>query len=247
MTSIIYPGKTMNKGRLYLIPSTLGESPVNNSFPAFNLDVIRSVHCFIVEEVRTARRFIKKVCHDVNIETVHFLVFNEHSQTIDLSSYMTPLMNGEDVGLLSEAGMPCIADPGSSVVALAHSLGIAVIPLTGPSSIFLSLMASGFNGQNFIFHGYLPIEKPLRVKKIREIEKSIYSFNQTQIFIETPYRNLQLFQSIIETCGDSTQLCIACDLTSESEFIKVMPIKIWRGKGSQPQIHKRPAVFLLYK
>ena len=149
------------------------------------------------------------------------------------------------MGLLSEAGTPCIADPGAEIVRLAHQNNITVIPLTGPSSLLLSLMASGFNGQNFVFHGYLPIEKNSRVKKIREIEKSVYTNDQTQVFIEAPYRNLQLFKAITEVCADNTMLCIATDLTMESEAITVKSVRFWKDKN--PDIHKKPTIFLLYK
>ena len=237
--------KMNRKGTLYLIPSILGESPADHSIPALNGRVITSIKFFIVEEIRTARRFIKKVCPDLDLGPLTFLVFNEHNDKADINSYVAPLMDGNDVGLLSEAGTPCVADPGAEIVALAQEKDIRVVPLTGPSSLILSLMASGFNGQNFNFHGYLPIEKSQRIKKIKEIEKQVYSHNQTQIFIETPYRNQQMFQALTETCNEKTLLCLACDLTTESEFIKVMTIREWKRK--KPDIHKRPAVFLLYK
>jgi 16S rRNA (cytidine1402-2'-O)-methyltransferase len=237
--------KIVQKGILYLIPSMLGEGVIEHSIPFYNMEIIKSLTFFIVEEIRTARRFIKKISPDFEIENAQFLIFNEHTKNEDISVFIAPLLEGINIGILSEAGMPCVADPGSQIVASAHEKGIRVVPLTGPSSIFLSLMASGFNGQNFVFHGYLPIEKANRIKKIKEIEKTVYSNDQTQIFIETPYRNQQLYQSLLETCNNSTLLCIACDLTTQDEFIKIKTIHQW--KGSKPEINKRQCVFLLYK
>jgi 16S rRNA (cytidine1402-2'-O)-methyltransferase len=233
------------RGTLYLIPSTIGETPVEKVIPGYNMTVIGSLKYFIVEEIRTARRFLKQVSPGIDLNTVVFFINNEHSKENDLSSCIEPLFNGSDMGLLSEAGMPCVADPGAEIVKLAHDHNIRVIPLIGASSLLLSLMASGFNGQNFVFHGYLPIDKINRIKKIREIEKSIFTNNQTQIFIEAPYRNIQLFEAITEACSDNTRLCIATDLTMESEVIKVQTIRNWKGK--HPDIHKKPTVFLMYK
>ena len=241
---IIYPGEIMEKGVLYLIPSSLGEITPERSFPAFNTSIIASLHHFITEEIKTARRFIRKVCPDFIIEEADFMIFNEHSVADDLSSYLAPLLQGMNVGLLSEAGLPCIADPGSAIVMAAHRKQIKVVPLVGPSSIFLALMASGFNGQNFTFHGYLPVEKPEREKRIREIERIAYSGLQTQIVIETPYRNLHLFESLISVCREGTMLCIASELTTPVEYIQTHSITGWRGKT--PPIHKHPAVFLLH-
>jgi 16S rRNA (cytidine1402-2'-O)-methyltransferase len=232
-------------GTLYLIPSLLGDSPVGKVIPAFNMNIIRTLRYFIVEEIRTARRFLKQLYPDIDINTIQFLINNEHSTGNDQSLCIEPLLRGSDTGLLSEAGMPCIADPGAEIVKLAHDHNIKVIPLIGASSLLLSLMGSGFNGQNFVFHGYLPIDKISRIKKIREIEKSVYTSNQTQIFIEAPYRNFQLFEAITEACSDNTRLCVATDLTMESEVIKVQTIRNWKGK--HPDIHKKPTVFLLYK
>ena len=232
-------------GNLYLIPSMLGESQIPRIIPPFNIQVISKLKYFIVEEIKTARRFLKKVVPEIDFETISFLINNEHSSGKNISSFIDPILNGEDMGLLSEAGTPCIADPGAEIVRLAHQHQVRVIPLIGPSSLLLSLMASGFNGQNFVFHGYLPIDKVNRIKKIRELEKSVYSNDQTQIFIEAPYRNSQLFQSITEVCSDNTLLCIATDLTMESETIKVQTIRNWKGKN--PGIHKKPTTFLLYR
>ena len=235
----------IKRGTLYLIPSLLGESPSAKVIPAFNMNIIRTLRYFIVEEIRTARRFLKQLDPDFDINARQFLINNEHSTSHDHSLCLEPLLSGSDTGLLSEAGMPCVADPGAEIVKLAHDHNIKVVPLIGASSLLLSLMASGFNGQNFVFHGYLPIDKISRLKKIMEIEKSVYMNNQTQIFIEAPYRNLQLFEALTAVCTDNTLLCTATDLTTESEVIKVHTIKNWKGK--HPDFHKKPTVFLLYK
>lgn len=173
------------------------------------------------------------------------MLFNEHSDKADVSSYIKPLLSGVDVGLLSEAGIPCMADPGAEVVALAQQHKIQVIPLVGPSSIVLTLMASGFNGQNFAFHGYLPVDKVQRSKRLKELERAAYQWNQTQIFIETPYRNKALFDTIIESCNEQTRLCIGCNLTMEDEWVITKTLKQW--KSTLPDIAKKPAVFLIYK
>ena len=234
----------MKKGNLYLIPSFLGESQADAVFPSLNREIIRKVKYFIVEEIRTARRFLQKVCPEIEIDELTFMIYNEHSSNTDALSFLEPLMQGEDAAILSEAGSPCVADPGSLVVRMAHESGIRVVPLVGPSSILLALMASGFNGQQFVFYGYLPIDKPARVKKIREIEQEIYKKDQTQVFIETPYRNLQLLQAITETCHPSTLLCLATSLTTQLESIITLPIKDWKNR--KPDINKKPTVFLLY-
>ncbi len=234
----------MNKGKLYLIPTPLGPSPIEQVMPTKNLEIICRLEYFIVEERRTARRFLKKAGIEKDLNDGMFMVFNEHYHENDLTMYISPALEGNDTGLLSEAGIPCVADPGNLIVALAHQKGIQVIPLTGPSSIYLALMASGFNGQNFTFHGYLPVDKRQRINKIRELEKNSMDKNQTQLFIETPYRNLNLFQSLLETCREDTQLCIAVDLSLESEWIKTKSIKEWRKV--HPDLNKHPAIFLIY-
>jgi len=235
----------MKKGTLYLIPSFLGESLTDAVFPSANREIISKVSYFIVEEIRTARRFLKKICPGIEIDSLTFMIYNEHSISADASSFLDPLLKGRDAGIISEAGTPCVADPGSLLVRQAHESGIQVIPLVGPSSLLLALMASGFNGQQFVFHGYLPIDKTDRVKRLREIEQDIIKKGQTQIFIETPYRNLQLFKSITETCQDSTLLCLATSLTTSGESIITLPIKEWKKK--KPELNKKPTVFLLYR
>lgn len=234
----------MKKGKLYLIPSFLGDSPAGDVFPALNSQIIIGIGHFIVEELRTARRFLKKVCPEIVIDSLSFYLYNEHTIKTSVESFLEPLLNGHDAGIISEAGTPCVADPGSEIVSAAHASGITVVPLVGPSSILLALMASGFNGQQFAFHGYLPIDKHARAKRIREIEQAMQFNHQTQIFIETPYRNQQLFQSILETCNESTLLCVAVALTEPGESILAMPVKEWKKK--KPDLNKKPAVFLLY-
>ena len=234
----------MKKGTLFLIPALLGESPVRNVVPDYNIEIIRNLKYFIVEEIRTARRFLKKTSPTLLIDELQFLIFNEHTPSENLSLFLEPLVNGHDTGLLSEAGLPCVADPGAGILRIAHEANIRVHPLVGASSLMLSLMASGFNGQNFSFIGYLPIEKNARLTRLKELERNIYSMDQTQIFIEAPYRNIQVFQAILETCREGTLLCLATELTTSKENIVVKTIRNWKGK--QPEIDKKPTVFLLY-
>jgi len=234
----------MNKGRLYLIPTILAEGEVASVIPEGTLAVIRRLDYFIVEEIRTARRFLIKAGISKPINDLTFNIFNEHSKEPDFDSYFSCTLSGHDIGLLSEAGVPCVADPGSQIVKAAHELGIRVVPLTGPSSILLALMASGFNGQNFCFLGYLPSEKAMRIKKIKEIERTIREKDQTQVFIETPYRNIQLFESLVAVCHEETMLCIATGISGAEECIESRTIGTW--KKIRPAINKKPAIFLLY-
>jgi 16S rRNA (cytidine1402-2'-O)-methyltransferase len=239
----LYPIQSMIKGNLYLIPTPLGETGFEAGLPAFNLRILETIDVFIVEELRTARRFLRKVGYNKDFETVTFYLLNEHTPDSEALFMLEKALTGQATGLLSEAGLPCIADPGNIVVRLAHRKGIKVIPLTGPSSIMLALMASGLNGQNFVFHGYLPVKPEERLKALRELEHAVAKGNQTQIFIETPYRNLAMLESIEKTCHPSLSLCIAVDLTLETEWIRSMPVSEW--KKQKPELHKRPAVFLL--
>ncbi len=233
------------KGKLYLLPSVLGESSAPSAvIPESTLFIIKNLNVFIVEELRTARRFLKKIDKNIDINSKEFLVFNEHSIKENISQYIAPMMQNQHAGILSEAGLPCIADPGSEIVAEAHRQNIEVVPLTGPSSIILALIASGFNGQHFAFHGYLPVDNALRAKKLRQLEMDAMKNKQTQIFIETPYRNLQIIQAITETCHSETMLCVATDLTLSSQKIWSKPVSFW--KKHTFDIHKRPAVFLLF-
>jgi 16S rRNA (cytidine1402-2'-O)-methyltransferase len=234
----------MNKGRLYLIPTIIAGDTIGEVIPAGVLTVIRRLDHFIVEEIRTARRFLILAGIQKPIDDLTFMVFNEHSSEMFLDTFLAPASEGHDIGLLSEAGVPCVADPGSHIVKAAHESGIQVIPLTGPSSILLALMASGFNGQNFCFLGYLPADKAMRMKRIRELDRTIREKDQTQIFIETPYRNVALFDALISACREDTILCIATNITGSEEKIETKPIISWKKK--KPDINKKPAIFLLY-
>ena len=233
----------MQTGKLYLIPTLLGETTPDKVLPDFTLRTIGQIKCFIVEEVKTARRFLKQAGYPGSLDQIRFLVYNEHSPETDLSIYMKSLLEGLDTGLLSEAGMPCIADPGSTIVALAHRCHIPVIPLAGPSSIPLALMASGFNGQHFVFHGYLPISKEGRRQKISEMETSAIRKGQTQIFMETPYRNQALFDTLIQNCHPGTRICLAIALTTAVEQIRINTVRDWRK--ARWIVPRKPTIFLL--
>jgi len=230
-------------GTLYLIPTTLGDTPPARVLPEETLAVIRALNQFIVEEARTARRFLRAAGVTRDLDEITFQVFNEHSDKNSAETYLEALLQGTDTGLLSEAGTPCIADPGAEIVAAAHRNGIRVVPLTGPSSILLALVASGLGGQQFAFHGYLPADKAGRTKRIRELERESAEKEQTQMFIETPYRNRQMLESLTLTCRPDTMICIAVDLTTDHQMVMVRTAGEW--KNFMPDIHKRPAVFLL--
>ena len=228
---------------LYLIPTTLGESNTACVIPSDVSAIVKGISYFIVENIRTARRYLRKMDPTLNIDDLQFFELNQHTDSQVTEAYLNPILEGFDVGIISEAGCPGIADPGAEVVRQAHLKQIRVIPLVGPSSILLSLMASGMNGQNFAFIGYIPVKPAERVKAIREIEKRSGVEKQTQIFIEAPYRNTQLINDLINTLNDQTRLCIACDITLETEYIKTQTVAIW--KHGVPDLNKRPAIFLI--
>lgn len=230
---------------LYLIPVTLGDTSIDKVLPSYNRDIIVSIRYFIVENIRSARRFLKKTDSEIVIDDLTFFELNKHTNLSDIERYLEPIVKGESVGVISEAGCPAIADPGADIVAIAQRKAMKVIPLVGPSSILMSLMASGFNGQSFAFHGYLPIDGTERIKKIKQLEYRIAQEDQTQLFIETPYRNLKLVEDLIKNCIPSTKLCIAMDITCENEFIKTLSIKEWKNK--LPDMNKKPCIFLLFK
>lgn len=230
---------------LYLLPVTLGDTELNTVLPAYNIEIIQGIKHFIVEDVRSARRFLKKVDREFDIDSLSFYPLNKHTSAEDISGYLEPLLAGQSMGVISEAGCPAVADPGADVVAIAQRKNLKVIPLVGPSSIILSVMGSGFNGQSFAFHGYLPIEPGERVKRIKQLEQRIYSENQTQLFIETPYRNHKMIDDLLQNCRPQTKLCIAANLTCEGEYIKTRAISEWKGKV--PDLSKIPCIFLLYK
>lgn len=230
---------------LYLIPVTLGETEHRRVLPEYNREVTGRIKHFIVENVRTARRFLKKADPSIVIDDLVFYELNKHTSPQEVAGYLAPLGRGEDMGVISEAGCPAVADPGADVVAIAQRKGYRVVPLVGPSSILMSVMGSGFNGQSFAFHGYLPIDAAERTSTIKRLEGRIYTENQTQLFIETPYRNNKLAEELIRTCRPSTKLCIASRITCEDEFIRTLAVKEWAGKV--PDLSKKPTIFLIYK
>ena len=230
---------------LYLIPVTLGETSIEQVLPTYNKEIILQIKYFIVENIRSARRFLKKVESNINIDELTFNELNKHTKPEDIENYLNPMINGFHVGIISEAGCPAIADPGSDIVAIAQKKNYKVVPLVGPSSILLSLMASGFNGQGFAFHGYLPIDGAERIRKIKQLENLIHHEHQTQIFIETPYRNQKLVEDIIKHCTPSTKLCIAMNITCENEYIRTLSVKQWAKQ--LPDMAKQLCIFLLYK
>ena len=230
---------------LYLIPVTLGDTTIESVLPSYNKEVILSIRHFIVEDVRSARRFLKKVDREINIDELLFYPLNKHTSPEAIGTYLEPLIKGESMGVISEAGCPAVADPGADVVSIAQRKNLKVVPLVGPSSIILSVMGSGFNGQSFAFHGYLPIDPGERTKRLKAIELRIYSEQQTQLFIETPYRNNKMVDYILQNCRPQTKLCIAANITCEGEFIKTRTVKEWHGKV--PDLSKIPCIFLLYQ
>lgn len=230
---------------LYLLPVTLGDTAIEKVLPSYNREIIVNIKHFIVEDVRSARRFLKKVDADICIDELTFYSLNKHTSPEAISGYLAPLAEGHSMGVISEAGCPAVADPGADVVAIAQKRNFKVVPLVGPSSIILSVMGSGFNGQSFAFHGYLPIEPADRMRRLKELEARVYSENQTQLFIETPYRNHKMLEDILKTCRPQTKLCIAANITCEGEFIQTKTVKEWKGK--LPELNKIPCIFLIYK
>ena len=233
----------MDKGKLYLIPTILGEGTQESTLPSTILKAIKEIDVFIVENLRTARRHIRKLDREKNIDATTFYSYGKYD-TLNLEQDFLPhILSGQNVGLLSEAGLPCVADPGSKIVAYAHDFQIDVVPFVGPSSILLALMASGLNGQNFAFTGYLPIDKSERTKIIKQLEELVKKTGQTQIFMETPYRNNQLIESLLKTCSNNTKLCTASDITLPTENIKTKTIAEW--KQTKINLDKKPTIFLI--
>lgn len=231
-------------GKLYLIPVTLGDTPAERVLPSYNKEVIQSLRHFIVEDVRSARRFLRFIDREFDIDGSTFYPLNKHTDPKEIAGYLKPLEQGISMGVISEAGCPAVADPGADVVAIAQRKGLQVVPLVGPSSIILSVMASGFNGQSFAFNGYLPIGPVERVMRIKALEQRAIKENQTQIFIETPYRNQKLMEDLLANCHPQTHLCIAANITCEDEFISTRTIKEWHGHV--PNLSKIPCIFLIY-
>lgn len=235
--------KKTTRGKLYLIPTTLGETEPLEVLPISIKQAIETIDHYIVENEKTARHFIKKILPRKSQPELHIEQLNKFTEPDSIPAYLDPCLNGLNIGVLSEAGCPGVADPGADVVRLAHEKGIQVVPLVGPSSILLALMASGLNGQNFAFNGYLPIEAGERKRSLKMLERLSKEKNQTQLFIETPYRNDKLFQDVIKYLAPGTLLCLAVDITLPTEFIKTKTVGDWRNESLE--LHKRPAIFLI--
>lgn len=233
------------KGKLYLIPTTLGENEPLEVMPYSVRTVVEKIDHYIVENEKSARRFIKKITPKKSQPDLVLMKLDKYADELETRTYLDACEQGISVGLLSEAGVPAVADPGATIVKLAHEKGIQVVPLVGPSSILLALMASGMNGQNFAFNGYLPIDKADRKKAIKELERLSKERNQSQIFIETPYRNEKMFTDLKSTLTPGTRLCIAADITLPEEYIKTYTVADW--KKQNPDLHKRPAIFIIQK
>jgi len=233
----------MNKGKLYLIPTPLGEASAH-TIPEYVVSIIHQLKWFIAERPKTARRFLKEVKTPIPFPDMTFFELNKRTEPSELADFLQPALVGNDIGLMSEAGVPGVADPGAEMVAIAHTLGIDVVPLVGPSSILLAIMGSGLNGQNFAFKGYLPVKRPERVKELKQLEKTIQRTRQTQIFIETPYRNNELIKDVLNSLSSNIFLCIAVDLSLPSQYIVTKSVKDWK-RTTLPDCHKRPAIFLI--
>lgn len=232
-------------GTLYLLPALLGATSTEQVIPAGTLEVVRTLRFFVVENVRTARRMLSKMHMPCPIDELEFVELDKHNpQNPDLMTYLGKALDGQDIGLMSEAGTPCVADPGALIVELAHQAGIRVVPLTGPNAMILALMASGFNGQSFSFHGYLPIKGPERALKIKTLERQSFANDETELFIETPFRNNAMIEDLVKNCHPSTMLCVASNITMEDEKIVSKPISDW--KSIKYDWNKKPAVFLIY-
>jgi 16S rRNA (cytidine1402-2'-O)-methyltransferase len=234
-----------NKGSLYLIPTRLGDNPPLEVLPISIKKIIEAIDVYIVENEKTARRFIKRVSPSKSQSKITIKVLNKYTTEIERNTYLDLSLEGVSIGLLSEAGCPAIADPGSDIVSLAHSMNIKVVPLVGPSSIILALMASGMNGQSFTFNGYLPIDKSERKSKLKALERISAEHNQAQIFIETPYRNTKMLEDLASVLQPQTRVCVACDLTLPTEFIRTKSARDW--KNNKEDLHKRPAIFIIQK
>ena len=232
-------------GKLYLIPTGLGDNPPLEVLPSSIKKVIESIDDYIVENEKTARRFIKSICSQKSQPNLKFHVLNKYTLENELPEFLNACKEGKSMGLLSEAGCPAIADPGAEIVKLAHQNNIQVKPLVGPSSIILALMGSGMNGQSFTFNGYLPIDKNERKTELKRLERLSFEQNQSQLFIETPYRNNKMLEDLCEALQPQTRVCVACDLTLATEYIRTMTAKEWNHV--QVDLHKRPAIFIIHK
>ncbi|MFL2572999.1 MAG: SAM-dependent methyltransferase [Flavobacteriales bacterium] len=233
----------MNQGKLILIPNLLGDSNYKDAINEKIIQTIKETNFFIVENVRTVRRYIKKIVPEKSIDDVTFFSYGKHDNLDLQNDFLQNILNGNDIGLISEAGVPAVADPGSKIIDYAHKFNIKVKPLVGPSSILLAIMSSGMNGQNFAFNGYLPINKKEQIKKIKQLESLSKKTGQTQIFMETPYRNNKLLKILINVCGNNTMLCVASNITLENESIITKSISEW--KTMKINIDKQPSIFLI--
>lgn len=232
-------------GKLYLVPNLLGATQPEHVLPAGTLSIVKRLKYFVVENTRTSRRVLSRIGMDLAIDEIEFVELDKHNaRNLDLMEHLGPCFQGEDVGLMSEAGTPCVADPGALVVDLAHSSGIQVVPLVGPNAMILALMASGFNGQAFAFHGYLPIKSPERQNAIKDLERRSAANNETELFIETPFRNNAMLQDLCKNLHPTTRLCVACNLTCDDELVVSQDVGAW--KSFKGDLNKKPAVFLVY-
>jgi 16S rRNA (cytidine1402-2'-O)-methyltransferase len=231
------------KGKLYLLPITLGDSSISQVIPQDVINKTIALRHFVVENIRTTRRFLRALDKSFPIDETEFLELNKHTSTKKIESYLKAIDNGNDIGVMSEAGVPGVADPGAIVVEMAHKNNIQVVPFVGPSSILMAMMASGLNGQNFAFNGYLPVKSPERIKRIKSLENRSRSENQSQLLIETPYRNNAMLEDMLKSCHPDTLICIAADISLDTEYIKTKPAKIWNK--NKPDLNKRPTLFII--
>ncbi len=231
---------------LYLIPVSLGGNEISRVLPDYNKSIVHQIKYFIVESKKSAIRSLKMIDSEIDIDSLTFYDLNEHTDLTKISDCLDPLVKKKmPIGLLSDAGCPAVADPGAAAVELAQKKNLKVVPLVGPSSMILAVMASGFNGQSFAFNGYLPVKPAERAAKLRQLENRAWNEKQTQLFIEAPYRNQKMLETILSTCRKSTKLCIAAGLTTDQEFIKTRTVEEWK-KSELPDINKIPAIFLIY-
>ncbi|QXP78352.1 MULTISPECIES: SAM-dependent methyltransferase [Winogradskyella] len=234
-----------NKGKLYLIPTRLGDNPPLEVLPISIKKIVEELDYYIVENEKTARRFIKRISPNKSQPSLKLQVLNKYTTVEERNTFLNPCLEGISIGLVSEAGCPAIADPGADIANLAHQMDIRVVPLVGPSSILLALMGSGMNGQSFTFNGYLPIDKSERKSKLKTLERISAEHNQSQIFIETPYRNMKMLEDLVSILHPNTRICVACDLTLPTEYIKTKIAKEW--KNNKEDFHKRPSIFIIHK
>ena len=229
---------------LYLIPVTLGDTPHENVLPSYNAQVVSGIRHFVVEEIRTARRFLRRMDREFPIDECTFFEMGKHADSSRFAEYLAPISKGHSVGVISEAGCPAVADPGADVVSIAQKRNVRVVPLVGPSSMILAVMASGLGGQSFAFNGYLPVQDGDRAKRLKQLESRAWAEGQTQLFIETPYRNRKMFDTMCATLRPDTRMCIAAGITTEDEWIRTQAIRDWKRTG-MPDLGKVPAIFLI--